>query len=92
MSNPFTIWKFPLAITDIQEAEMPHGAKILHVDNQDGIPTMWAEVDTRQVMVKRIIAVVGTGNPMSDAAAMGNHVGSVLMPPFVWHIYDCGED
>ena len=80
-----TVWKFPLYITDTQFVRMPDGAEILHVDLQDGLMCLWAKVDPDASEVDRRIHVSGTGNPCPDDA---RHVGSVLMPPLVWHVWE----
>ena len=62
------IWKFPLAIIDAQEVEMPIGAKILATKVQPGVfdalgtPCIWALVDPTAKLVKRRVRIVGTGH------------------------------
>jgi hypothetical protein len=51
-----TIWKYELKVTDVQHVEMP----------AEWIPTLWALVDPDAPMVRRLIAVVVTGNPVFD--------------------------
>lgn len=82
------IWKYTLKITDEQSVKMPRGAKILSTASQDGSLCVWAEVDpsrwAKGDTVDVAFAVVGTGNPMSHR---GSFVGTVVMSPFVWHVY-----
>ena len=82
-----TIWKYELEITDRQTILMPGGAKILAVGDQDGTLCLWAECDPGNLGLDRVIAIVGTGHPMPG---MGRpvHIGTVLMPPFVWHVFE----
>lgn len=82
------IWKFPLAITDVQSVAMPRGARILAVDEQHGALTLWAEVDPSQPKVTRIIHIIGTGNPMPEH--LGDYLGTAVIDPFVWHVYEDG--
>lgn len=84
-----TIYKYPLIATDLQYIDMPNGAVILTVQMQGGAMCLWAQVDLDKAEVVRVIAVYGTGNLMPAEA--GQYVGSVQMPPFVWHVYDKGE-
>lgn len=62
-----TVFKYPLAVADIQHVEMPSGAAILCVQTQRDQPCLWALVDTDEsAMVKREIRVAGTGHPISE--------------------------
>lgn len=81
-----TLWKFQLEITDEQSVKMPDGAVIRAVDVQDGWICVWAEVDSKNPPVVRTFAVVGTGNPLPGYRT---YLGMVVMPPFVWHVYEC---
>ncbi len=88
-----TIHKFPLEIKDLQAVEMPIGAKILSVQFQGIVLTMWAEVDSSMPYVRRGIAIYGTGHPMPPTncevfVATAQQYGGGL----VWHVYDLGEE
>ena len=61
-----TIYKYPLQVTDTQEIEMPAGGMALSVQMQNGVPCLWAVVDTDAPKIKRIIHVYGTGHPMES--------------------------
>ena len=81
-----TIWKYPLDLLDGQQVlKMPKGAKILSIDIQGGLPTLWAEVDPEANPEARYFQVHGTGHPISNGSAF---VGSAVGVPFVWHIYE----
>lgn len=81
------IYKYPLHISHSQTVAIHDGAKVLHVDNQYGVLTMWAEVNVSDTnpTVYETVYVVGTGNPVPDMAK--HHLGSVIIDPFVWHVY-----
>ena len=91
-----TVWKFPLYLKDRQVIEMPLGARVLHVDVQDQVLCLWAEVTpSTQPHERRIFWIVGTGNEMPGGLL--RHLGSVFMRrpgdlakhrPFVWHVYE----
>jgi hypothetical protein len=81
-----TIHKYPLYVTDMQVVMMPVGARILSVDNQRDMLTLWAEVDTEAPSEGRVIHVAGTGNPL-NAPSDSDFIGTVQMGQFVWHIY-----
>jgi len=88
-----SIWKFGLGLGG-QVVEMPVGAKILHVGEQRGRPTMWAACDPGKNgladRVKRRVHVVMTGEEEPLGA---KYVGTVILAggDFVVHVYDGGE-
>lgn len=80
------IFKYPLEITDTQEISMPAGAKILSVANQRGMLCLWALCDPKAKRDSRTIEIVGTGNPWDDRDSV--FIGSVVIEPFVWHVFE----
>ena len=94
-----TIWKFPFAIDDEVEIEMPHGAEVLHVDVQNGQPCMWAIVnpdEPRETWRTYKFSVFGTGHPLPDLEPDKpldrvhlHHVGTFQMRggSLVFHIF-----
>jgi hypothetical protein len=84
-----TIWKYELAIEDVQTRRMPAGAKVLHVDAQHGHPCMWAMVDPYAAKVARTFLIRGSGHPAAGARAE-NHVGTVLVDAdfLVIHVFE----
>jgi hypothetical protein len=71
---------------------MPSGARILHVA-QSNEPTtsdlcIWALVDPEAPTAARTICIYGTGHPCGEEA----HIGTVEIGPFVWHVFDAGEE
>ena len=81
-----SIWKYTLEITDLQTVEMPSGAIILSVDNQDGSLCLWALVDTEAAKEEVCIEIIGTGNPVFSATRQ--FIGTVLMGSLVWHVFE----
>jgi hypothetical protein len=56
------VWKFPLSIgiaPPVADIAMPVGAEILHVGQQDDVPTVWALVDpgARATEARHLLAV-----------------------------------
>jgi hypothetical protein len=89
-----TVWKYDLHVGGDPRIAMPVGARILHVDDQDGDPDtvqLWAEVDTNAVVRHRNLYIVATGSPVFAGT---EYVGSVLTSDedqrLVWHVYDDG--
>lgn len=83
------IWKFDLELTDSQKVEMPKGAKILCVDEQDKLFCLWAIVDPDPTVPKeeRAFRLYGTGNP--EHSIGGEYIGTINSTTgFVWHIFE----
>lgn len=83
-----TIWKFPIQVTDYQKIDMPARAKILCVQIQGGEPYLWAEVDSEEDYVTRLIHVYGTGHAMPQDT--GRYIGTFQMMQgrLVFHAYE----
>ncbi len=83
-----TIYKYPLQITGFQTINMPVGAEVLHAGlDPSGKPCVWALVGPPHSLVPHHFYVIGTGNPIKDAEAIGEHVGSFVDGSFVWHVF-----
>lgn len=101
-----TIYKYELALRDVQRVRMPAGAVLLHVGTQRiatlevvssyaataDVLMLWAHVDPSAKVVERLIAVVGTGNPAPDDLDEAKYVGTTQCGAFVWHVFDGGEN
>lgn len=90
----FTIYKYPVMISDEVEVLMPRSARILHVAQQPlavGDLQVWAHIDKREPMVVRKLRIYGTGHDMPGEP--GRFIGTVLFNggALVWHVYDAGE-
>lgn len=84
-----TIWKFELEVSDEQTIAIPQGAQLLHAGVQGEQLCLWAIVDPNAPTVNRHIGIRGTGHPCEFNIM--SHIGTVMMPPFVWHLFDLGE-
>lgn len=60
------IFKYPLKVTDLQKISMPKDSTLLTVQVQKGIPCLWALVDMDKETEKRLIGIIGTGNPVPE--------------------------
>ena len=84
-----SIWKFQFKVDDRVTIDMPAGAKILHVELQNGVPCLWALVDTSAEPEPRKFLIFGTGHPISGAIAVtAAHVATFQQGPFVWHMFE----
>ena len=84
------IFKYELRVTDRQILKLPIDRKILHVDNQRGSLCLWVLLDNDQPLISDCeIEIIGTGNPLPyDRWEVRNHIGSVIIDPFVWHVFE----
>ena len=82
-----TIHKYDLPIADEVFVDMPEGASVLCVQMQDGLPRLWAVVETTLPMKPRHFRVFGTGNPITKFL-MGRYIGTVQDGLWVWHVYE----
>ena len=84
-----TIWKFPVPFPG-GDIAMPKGAKILTLQMQQGVPTLWAEVVPDGLNEIHHLVIYGTGHPIHSGS--GSYIGTFQDPPFVWHVYDASGD
>lgn len=78
-----TILKYQLSIIDRNTITAPT-MTVLHVREQNDVPTIWAEVDEGGDIEEHTFWIVGTGmNVPSDAT----YLGTAFCSPFVWHVY-----
>ena len=82
-----TIFRYQLEIVDHQIIRVPIGesGKVLGVAEQGGKLCMWFEVDSEWGEHNVEVIIVGTGNPLPCEKM--DYVGTVVMNPFVWHVY-----
>ncbi len=87
-----TVWKYTLPYADdMVVLEMPKGAKILSIQEQNTVITLWADVDPNASLVKRTIRWAGTGHPIDHYVCF---IGTVQQHggQLVWHFFDMGEE
>ena len=80
------VWKY-LLVSDpgAQALKLPLGAKLLHVGPQGKRLGLWFEVDIEEKKEQlRTFRVFGTGHAIEG----GTHVGTVVITPYVWHVYE----
>jgi hypothetical protein len=83
-----TIYKYQFEIENFVFIEMHKNAKILSVQMQNDIPTIWAIVQTDNVKEKRRFFIIGTGQPFNQNVWISGFIGTIQQPPFVWHIFE----
>ncbi len=84
------IFKYELDLNGAVRIEMPLGAKILAVQEQNGIPCIWALVTTGEgdPPVLRHFRIIGTGHTI--AGDVGVYIGTFQLfgGEFVGHVFE----
>lgn len=81
------IYKYPLEVAGgWQEVVIPCNARIVHVDVQYSKICLWALVETMNETEIRTFTIKGTGQSIGN----DSYIGSVQMPPYVWHVLEVG--
>lgn len=91
----WTIWKFKLETTDVQEIAIPDDHYLLTVQTQYGVPCLWAKVRTGSPVGKVKIVTIGTGKPISaeivgDLSYLGTY--QLEVGRLVYHVFVLDED
>jgi hypothetical protein len=80
-----TVYKYEIPIADRFVLQLPIGAEILHAECQNGVPCLWAKIDTEARRVGRRLYITGTGHPVSPTV---RHITSFQQGEFVWHLWE----
>lgn len=62
-----TIYKYPLPVQEKYAIELPKGAKIIRVEDVDGLFFLWAIVDTEVEKELRYLEFYKTGQPIETS-------------------------
>ena len=87
------IYKYPVPMVgSFFTLELPLGAKILAFQVQAGNPMLWALVDPHHIHKEtRHFTIRNTGTPMNDWRYTDTYIGTIQIPPFVWHLFETKE-
>lgn len=89
-----TVWKIAMPVHAVpvqtsapHHVHLPIGARVLHLETQHRIPTVWFDLDTDEVETCRVFQWVGAGHEVPQG---GVHVGTVLLSNgnLVLHLYE----
>lgn len=94
-----TIWKLPIPlrdgegrVTDRPEMAFPAGARVLTIQVQRGVPTIWALVDPNaETPETRRFAIVGTGQSLRNDVDSDRYVGTWQQDGYVFHLFEVLE-
>jgi hypothetical protein len=83
------IFKYPLECENEQIVDLPAGAKILCVGNQNRSVYMWVIADVHETNIQhRKIIVVGIGNNLPYADYERVYLGTITVEVYVFHIFE----
>lgn len=85
------VWKTRLTTAEVQDVELPAGARLLDVQLQRDWPCLWALVDPTQPLTPRRIYLTGTGHERSDIGHAEHVATFQWRGGLVFHIFDGGE-
>lgn len=81
-----TIYKYEIYGFNSQIINMPIDSKVLHVGAQNERIFIWVEIEDSKKCEARVFSAFGTGQELLGEDNV--FIGTVLIPPFVWHIYE----
>jgi hypothetical protein len=80
-----TIYKYPLVV-GYNGISLPLGAEVVHIAEQYGQLQMWVEHDLNRPLTQRQFNVYGTGHWIHNDNEQ--HLATVIVDDFVWHVYE----
>lgn len=86
---PEVVWKYTLPKV-MNDVEMPSGATVLTVAEQDNEICLWARVDPAAERETRTFQVVGTGHAELDGTETYLGSAQINNGNFVFHVFEPG--
>ena len=88
-----TIHKYPVPMEGVFSLRLPKEAMILSFQCQNGVPCIWAMVETGFVEEERSFRLFGTGHPIEGIPKDRSlyYIGTAQQsqtPPLVWHLFE----
>lgn len=84
-----SIYKYPVPVQDKFGLELPHGAAILCIQTQNGLPYIWTKIDTtKEYLEIRKFNLYGTGHDIRSQ--FEEYIGTFQMyeGEFVFHLFE----
>ena len=82
-----TIWKIPLAITDVQVVRVPQKSVVLAVHIQQGVPCMWIACDPDFPLEDLTVYTHGTGHTVNENVEVYVGTYQILGGDLVFHVF-----
>ena len=86
----YKVCKYHVPIVDNFSLDLPRGAKILSVQEQNKKACLWVLIEKATPTVKRFFRLAGTGNYIKESSDKLNFVGTfqLLDGNFVGHLFE----
>lgn len=84
------VYKYPIPAEDYFYLDLPRGAKILSVQEQNKKACLWVLIEKATPTVKRFFRLAGTGDYIKESSDKLNFVGTfqLLDENFVGHLFE----
>lgn len=83
-----TIWKKHIPIADESHVPMPFGSVPIHLELQNGEPTLWFECLDSMALIPHHFHWYGTGHTLPEDMKGIAYVGTIQLPNgLVFHLY-----
>lgn len=84
-----TVWKFPIEPADHFTLEMPADAEILDIQVQHREVQLWALVNPKAKLERRVFRLAGTGHPIEEGDEL-RYVASFQLHngDLVFHVFE----
>jgi len=79
------IYKYPLAVQELQLIEIPIGSRVLSAQAQGDVPTIWAMHSQEEDKVNVEVRMVATGEEFE--VEDWRFIDTVQIGSFVWHVF-----
>lgn len=88
-----TIYKYEIIVEGAFKLRLPKEAMILSFQCQNGMPCIWAMVETAHINEDRKFRLYGTGHPVANIPedVSLHYIGTTQqsqVPPLVWHLFE----
>lgn len=88
-----TIYKYEVPVEGRFKLLLPKESVVLSFQIQNGVPCIWAMVETAHIDEERKFRLFGTGHPIENIpkGAGLHYIGTVQqsqMPALVWHLFE----
>lgn len=81
----------PIHHNAVHEINMPKGAKILDIQNQPDNIVIWAMVNPKHDLKKRVFYIAGTGFELHENIRYYDYLKTIQRLGYVWHIFEVHE-
>lgn len=81
------VWKYPLALTQVQYLNLPEDFKILDIQMQREEIVLWALVNPHKNKTQVTISMFGTGHEEIPVSLRDSYIATVQDGSLVWNFF-----